>query len=29
MDSLIANLKQTSDRMSQALSNLPGVVKQS
>ncbi|WP_044870402.1 flagellar filament capping protein FliD [Pseudomonas sp. LFM046] len=29
MDSLIASLKQTSDRMSQALSNLPGVVKQS
>ena len=29
MDSLIANLKQTSDRMSQALSNLPGVVKKS
>ncbi|MDH4581044.1 A-type flagellar hook-associated protein 2 [Pseudomonas sp. BN415] len=29
MDSLVAGLKQTSDRLSQALSNLPGVVKQS
>ncbi|WP_137821675.1 flagellar filament capping protein FliD [Pseudomonas sp. D(2018)] len=29
MDSLIASLTQTSDRLSQALSNLPGVVKQS
>ncbi len=29
MDSLIASLKQTSDRLGQALSNLPGVVKQS
>lgn len=29
MDSLVASLNQTSDRLSQALSNLPGVVKKS
>jgi flagellar hook-associated protein 2 len=29
MDALVASLNQTSDRIGQALSNLPGVVKKS